>query len=62
MTSALIGMMVAWLFLLIPAILVSMIPNKKMKYEKKVGVEAVIWIVCSIVVLFLHTGYGLVTI
>ncbi|MDT9026797.1 hypothetical protein [Rossellomorea yichunensis] len=64
MIEALIGLLCAMLFLLLSSIMVAVIPayliKKKLTYEKRVVVEAVLWGLCSMVVFILNLPYFLI--
>ncbi|BCB05883.1 hypothetical protein [Bacillus sp. KH172YL63] len=64
MVQALIGMVFAWLFLIISAVVVFKLPSllhiKSTTFEKKLTVEAVIWIGCASLILLINPVYVLV--
>lgn len=63
MIIAIIGMIYAILFLLLASVIVAVLPTflskKKMTFEARVVVEAILWVACSMVVLFLDLNYFL---
>ncbi|WP_341357155.1 hypothetical protein [Rossellomorea sp. y25] len=63
MITAIIGMIYAILFLLLASVIVAVLPallcKKKMTFEGRVGMEAALWSLCSIVVLILNLNYFL---
>lgn len=63
MITAIIGMIYAILFLLLASVIVAVLPKflskKKTTFEGRVVVEAIIWGLCSMVVLILNSKYFL---
>ncbi|MHA7138194.1 hypothetical protein ACRTEV_13120 [Rossellomorea arthrocnemi] len=63
MITAIIGMIYAILFLLLASVIVAVLPTflskKKMTFEARVVVEAILWVACSMVVLVLDLKYFL---
>ncbi|MGM0753027.1 MAG: hypothetical protein ACQET6_13970 [Bacillota bacterium] len=63
MITAIIGMIYAILFLLIGSVIVAVLPalfcKKKMTFEGRVGMETILWVLCSMGVLLLNLEYFL---
>ncbi|RBP04741.1 hypothetical protein [Rossellomorea aquimaris] len=63
MITAIIGMIYAILFLLLTSVIVAVLPTllckKKMTFEGRVVMEAILWSLCSIVVVILNLQYFL---
>ncbi|MGF3105726.1 hypothetical protein [Rossellomorea sp. DUT-2] len=63
MITAIIGMIYAILFLLLTSVIVAVLPTvlckKKMTFEGRMVMEAILWGLCSMVVLILNLKYFL---
>ncbi|WP_044339948.1 hypothetical protein [Rossellomorea aquimaris] len=63
MITAIIGMIYAILFLLLGSVIVAVLPTvlykKNMTFEGRVGMEAILWGLCSMGVLLLNLEYFL---